>query len=50
MSDIHIDGPNINNITIDKLKFRKMTFIYKALENGWNVTKKGELYIFKKNH
>jgi len=50
MSDIHIDGPNINNITIDKLKFRKMTFIYKALENGWNVTKKGGLYIFKKNH
>ena len=49
MSDIHVDTPN-NNITIDKLKFRKMTFIYNALEKGWSVSKKSELYIFKKNH
>ena len=49
MSDIQVDSPN-NNITIDKLKFRKMTFIYNALEKGWSVSKKSELYVFKKNH
>jgi hypothetical protein len=27
-----------------------MNFIYNALENGWSVIKKKELYIFKKNH
>ena len=51
MSDIKIDESIYNNnITIDKLKFRKMTFIYNALEKGWNVSKKENLYIFKKNH
>ncbi len=52
MSDIKIDESiyNNDNITIDKLKFRKMNFIYNALENGWSVIKKKELYIFKKNH
>ena len=51
MSEIKIDESIYNNnITIDKLKFRKMTFIYNALEKGWNVSKKDNLYIFKKNH
>ena len=51
MSDIKIDESIYNNnITIDKLKFRKMTFIYNALEKGWNVSKRDNLYIFKKNH
>ena len=44
------ESNNNNNIEIDKLTFRKMNFIYNALENGWNISKKGELYIFKKNH
>lgn len=51
MSDIKIDESiNNNNLTIDKLTFRKMNFIYNALENGWKVEKKNQLYIFKKNH
>ncbi|MAH37252.1 MAG: hypothetical protein CL560_05480 [Alphaproteobacteria bacterium] len=33
------------NITIKKMKF-----IYNALENGWSVKKKKDLYIFSKNH
>ena len=38
MSDIKIDeSNNNNNIAIDKLTFRKMNFIYNALENGWRV-------------
>jgi len=27
-----------------------MKFIYNALENGWAVKKKKDLYIFSKNH
>jgi len=51
MSDIKIDeSNNNNNIAIDKLTFRKMNFIYNALENGWRVEKRNHLYIFKKNH
>ena len=29
---------------------KKMLFILNALENGWTINKKKELYIFKKNH
>ena len=51
MSDIKIDESIYNNnITIDKLTFRKMNFIYNALEKGWRVEKRNHLYIFKKNH
>jgi len=51
MSDIKIDeSNNNNNIAIDKLTFRKMNFIYNALEKGWKVEKRNQLYIFKKNH
>ena len=27
-----------------------MAFLYNALENGWAVKKKKDLYIFSKNH
>jgi len=27
-----------------------MNFIYNALEKGWKVEKRNQLYIFKKNH
>ena len=39
-----------NSSEIDVIKLQKMAFIYNALEKGWNVTKKNDLYIFKKNH
>ena len=39
-----------NSSEIDIIKLQKMAFIYNALEKGWNVTKKNDLYIFKKNH
>ena len=35
---------------IDIIKLQKMAFIYNTLEKGWNVSKKNDLYIFKKNH
>ena len=40
---------NLNeNIDIEKLKI--MIFLFNALENGWNIKKKGESYIFNKKH
>lgn len=32
------------------LTYRKMSFIYNALEDGWTVKKKNDIYIFKKKH
>jgi len=40
---IKISEPKISNL------FQKMLFIYNALENGWQITKKSDKYIFIKN-
>ena len=44
--DIEID---INN-KIDCILLQKMIFIYNALEKGWTIKKKKNLYVFTKNH
>jgi hypothetical protein len=46
--DIQISSPE--NLNIDPIVLHKMAFLYNALENGWNVKKHKDLYIFKKNH
>ena len=42
----------IENIEIDitTKKLKQMIFIFNAIENGWNVNKRGENYVFKKKH
>jgi hypothetical protein len=45
--DIAIETTNAN---IDTIKLHKMAFLYNALENGWCVKKKENLYVFTKNH
>jgi|TARA_A100001015_G_scaffold214259_1_gene240473 hypothetical protein len=35
---------------MDKIKLKKMEFFYNALENGWEICKKKDNYIFKKKH
>lgn len=35
---------------MDLVKFHKMAFIYNALEDGWAIKKKGDLFIFTKQH
>ena len=37
-------------LEIDKIKFKKMVFLYNALDNGWSIKKKQNSYIFTKNH
>ena len=46
--DIHIKIPE--KIEIDNFILQKMIFIYNALENGWDIKKGNEKYIFSKNH
>jgi len=41
--NIKISDPKISNL------FQKMLFIYNALENGWQITKRSDKYIFIKN-
>jgi hypothetical protein len=41
---------NIEDLEIDKLKFKKMVFLFNALENGWSIKKRKDSYIFTKNH
>ena len=35
---------------IEQRKFQKMRFIYNALETGWDVKKRKNVYIFSKKH
>ena len=39
-----------DQLEFDKLKFKKMVFLYNALDNGWSIKKRKETYIFTKNH
>lgn len=45
--DINIDT---NNMKIDCIMLQKMIFIYNALDKGWSVKKKNNVYVFTKNH
>ena len=37
-------------LQIDTIKLHKMAFLYNALEEGWKIKKKENVYIFTKNH
>jgi hypothetical protein len=42
---------NIDNmLQIDAIKLHKMAFLYNALEEGWKIKKKKNVYVFTKNH
>jgi len=47
--DIEVNMPG-SNITIDKIKFNKMCFLFNALETGWTIHKKNDEYVFTKKH
>jgi hypothetical protein len=38
------------DVEIDASKFKKMVFLYNALNNGWSIKKRKGAYIFTKNH
>ena len=41
---------NAKNENIKSKEYYKMKFIFNAIEQGWSVRKKDNLYIFKTKH
>ena len=39
-----------NKITLDFIKYKKMLLLFNSIEQGWSVKKRGDSYIFSKNH
>ena len=37
-------------ISVDRVLFHKMSFIYNALQSGWEVKMTNDKYSFKKKH
>jgi hypothetical protein len=37
-------------LSIDRICFQKMLFLYNAINDGWTIKKKNESYIFQKDH
>lgn len=48
-SDIFLNN-NLTIENIDSQNLKKMAFIYNALDEGWQVVKKTDRYIFTKKH
>ena len=48
-SDIFLNN-NLTIQNIDSQNLKKMAFIYNALDEGWQVVKKTDRYIFSKKH
>jgi hypothetical protein len=38
------------DLKIDAIKFQKMLLLFNSIEQGWSVKKRGETYVFSKNH
>ena len=49
-TDIIVNVKNDLEMEIDQIKFKKMVFLYNALDNGWSIKKKQNSYILTKNH
>lgn len=47
-NNINIHLPQ--NLEINSIEFKKMAFIFNAIEDGWEVKKKELSYVFKKRH
>ncbi len=39
-----------NYIDINNFEYKKMVFLYNALNNGWSISKNEDYYVFKKKH
>jgi len=38
------------DLKIDAKKFQKMLLLFNSIEEGWSVKKRGDSYVFSKNH
>ena len=48
MDNITLDSTS--TISVDRVLFHKMSFIYNALQSGWEVKMTNDKYSFKKKH
>jgi len=39
-----------DNLKVDGIQFQKMLMLYNALDEGWSIKKRGQSYVFQKNH
>jgi len=46
--NVHIKIPE--KLEIDNFILQKMSFLYNAIEDGWDIKKLDNKYIFSKNH
>lgn len=46
--NIHLEQNS--SIQVDNIQFQKMLFIFNAINDGWNVKKRNDSYIFRKPH
>ena len=47
---VNLNIKNDLDAEIDQIKFKKMVFLYNALDAGWTIVKKEDKYIFNKKH
>ena len=47
---MNIEIGDSSNLNLDPIKLHKMVLVYNALEDGWSIKKKNNLYVFSKNH
>ena len=38
------------DLKVDAIKFQKMLLLFNSIEQGWSVKKRGDSYVFTKNH
>jgi hypothetical protein len=48
--DMKINVDPLRNLKVDTNKFQKMLILFNSIEQGWNVKKKNESYVFTKPH
>ncbi len=41
---------DVISISVDNIEYKKMCFVFNALNDGWSISKDKEYYIFKKKH
>ena len=39
-----------HDLKIDAIKVQKMLLLFNSIEQGWSVKKRGDSYVFSKNH
>ena len=46
----NLQSPNNCDIKMNNIKFRKMVFLFNAINDGWTIKKRNDSYIFNKKH